>query len=197
MIVIILGLLAYTLYENNSLQNQVNLLQKENNDLELNLQVLGLRVSELVSLFTTTASAPSYKFEVTSVCVSTGRNCPLGLGGGTYVYSFGVKNTGKGSIPASADVFMEFVDTSVPASFAFNATLPSSVPPNSTAYLQAADWPAGTNAATKLSPGDSVAVTIYIGNVQGGIDTAVLTCSSATTTEVNGTSTTTQTYSCG
>ena len=198
-IVIILGLLGYSLYQNNSLQNQVNTLQKENNDLEVNLQALGLRFSELIALITTTTGAPTYKFEVTSVCISVGPGCPAGgtVGGTGYVYAIGVKNIGAATILASSGVFLYFNDTTVQSSFGFNSTLPSNIAPNSIAYVQGAAWPAITNATSKLSPGDSIAVSITIGSAQGGIDTAVLPCTSSTTTEVNGTSTTTQIFSCG
>jgi hypothetical protein len=194
--VIVLGLLAYSLYQGSTLEGQVQSLQLMNTELGLKVQAMQLEIDLLKS--TTTSSTSPLRFEITSVCVSVGPECPAGgtAGGTGYVYSLGVKNAGSSAILATSSVYLSFQDATVPSSFGFNSTLPKDVSSNSTAYLQATAWPAFTNAASKLSPGDSVKVSITIGSVVNDIDTAVISCTPSTSTATTGNTTVTQTFTC-
>jgi hypothetical protein len=195
-LVIVLGLLAYSLYQESVLEGQVQSLQLQNTELGLNLQAQELRLEELLLKISTTTTSTPLRFEILGVCVSVSPGCPLpsnGSSGGGYVYWLEVKNTGVGAIPLTLSVFLSFKDTTAQTSFGFNATLPAAIAPNSTAFLQGTVWPAGTNATSKLSPGDSVGVAVNIGSVENDIATAVLTCSSTTSTATGGTSTVTET----
>jgi hypothetical protein len=195
--VIVLGLVAYSLYQDSVLEGQVQSLQLQNNELGLSLQAQELRIELLMARTSTTASTP-LRFQITSVCVSVGQECPpsgAGQGAG-YAYSFGVKDTGATPILGTESVYLRFNDTTHPYSFGFNSTLPGDIAPNSTAYLQGTAWPTYTNATSKLSPGDSVGVLLMIGSVGNDIATAVLSCTSSTSTTTTGNSTMTQTSTC-
>ena len=194
--VVILGLLAYSLYQDSVLEGQVQTLQLQNSELGLTLQAEELKIELLqAKLSTTTSTSVPLSFEITGACVAAGQACPPGgaAQGGGYVYSFGVKDTGAAPILATESVFLYFNDTTVRASFGFNSTLSGDIAPNSTGYLQAAAWPAYVNGTSKLSPGDSVGVAITIGSVQNDIATAVVSCTPSTSTTTTGDSTVTET----
>jgi hypothetical protein len=195
--VIILGLLAYSLYQDSVLEGQVQSLQLQNNELGLSVQAQELKIELLQAKLSTATSTP-LRFEITSACVSVGQACPPGgaAQGAEYVYSFGVKDTGTTTISSTLPVYLTFKDTTVAGSFGFNSTLSGTIAPNSTAYLQATAWPAGINATSKLSAGDSVGVAITIGSVENDIATAVVACTPSTSTITTGNSTVTQTFTC-
>jgi hypothetical protein len=185
-VVIVLGLLAYSLYQESVLEGQVQSLQLQNTELGLNLQAQELRIEELLAKMTTTTTSTPLRFEILGVCVSVGPDCPLplnGSSGGGYVYWLEVKNTGVNPIQSTSPVFLGFKDTTALTGFGFNATLPGDIPAGATGYIQGSAWPVGTNATSKLAPGDSVGVAVTIGRVENDIATAVLTCPSATGNE--------------
>jgi hypothetical protein len=194
--VIILGLLAYSLYQGSVLEGQVQSLQLQNAELGLRIQSQDLNIELILAKFSTTASAPP-SFEITSACVSVGQGCPPNGGalGAGYAYSFGLKDTGSAQLSSTLSVYLSFRDTRDQATFGFNSTLPGAIAPGSTAYLQAPAWPSFTNATSKLSPGDPVVVAITIGSVQNNIATVVLSCTSGTST-TTGNSTVTTSSTC-
>jgi hypothetical protein len=195
--VIILGLLAYSLYQDSVLEGQVQSLQLQNDVLQLSVQAQGLKIELLQAKLSTTSSTPLH-FEITSACVSVAQGCPPGgaAQGAGYFYSFGIKDTGTTPLSSTLPVYLSFKDTTVAGSFAFNSTLPGTIAPNSTAYLQATAWPSGVNGTSKLSAGDSVGVAITIGSVENDIATAVVACTPSTSTITTGNGTMTQTFTC-
>lgn len=208
--VAVIVLLAYSLFEVTALQGQVASLQSQNSDLQNNLQSLGSKLDYMISrLAASTSQTTAFDFGVPQACVSKAQICPIiqavcisppacPQSGGGNVYSIQIENVGSDSISAASSVFLGFKDGTMGSYFGFNATLPGSIAPNSSAYLQAASWPYGTNATSKMASGDSVGLSVTINGVTVATQTTVVACTSGTYTGTNGTQTATYTETdCG
>ena len=198
LIVVILILAAYLAVEVSSLQGQLSSLQNQNSylqgqisDLQGQQGNLENYISHLLSTSTRTAGP---RFELVSVCLSVAPQCYSYLGHpGSYVYAVELLDDGTTAFPQSCSVYLSFNDTTRLTQFGFNATLPEELQPGGTVYLNATSWPQYINAASKLAPGDEVGFAVFLGDLEAGTTTHVVTCTTTITTFLNYTMTQTAT----
>jgi hypothetical protein len=197
-IIAILALAAYLAIEVSSLQGQVSSLQDQNYylqgqiaDLEGQQANLGNQLAHLLST-TTQTSGPS--FELVSVCLSVAPQCHSYPGHpGSYVYAIALRDNGTTAFSQSTPVYLHFNDTTRLTQFGFNTTLPQELQRGGMIYLNATSWPQYTNATSKLAPGDQVGLAVFLGTLEAGMTTHVITCTTTTTTFLNYTLTQTAT----
>ncbi len=196
--VAILLLAAYLAVEVSDLQGQVSLLQGQNSFLQNQIGDLENQQSqlqnELAHLLSTSTGASRPSFEISSVCLSVTRQCyiPVGYQGG-YAYVIALYDNGTVDFPQAVSVYLNIKDSTRSMSFGFNASLPESLLPGMTVYLNATSWPQYTNATSKLAPGDEVVLAVSLGSIEASALTFVITCTTTTTTMLNGTTTITAT----
>ena len=197
-VVVILVLSAYMVIEVTSLQSQISSLQDQNSDLQNQLvnveQAQNILQSRLNSLLTTSTQTKPFSFAVQDVCISANPVCWTYAGHqGLYVYALTIVNNGTAEIPVTSSVYIEVGDNTSSVAFGFNTTLPAAVLTGRSVYLNATSWPVNPNVTSKLVPGDLIALTVSIEDVQVLAFTYVPVCGSSTTTFQNYTSTQTET----
>jgi hypothetical protein len=197
-VIAILALAAYLAIEVSSLQGQVSSLQDQNYYLQGQIADLqgqqGNLENELAHLLSTSTQTSGPGFELVSVCLSVTPQCHSYPGHqGSYVYALALRNNGTTAFSQSTPVYLHFNDTTRLAQFGFNTTLPQELQLGGTVYLNSTSWPQYTSAASKLTPGDQVELAVFLGTLEVGTTTHVITCMTTTTTFVNYTLTQTAT----
>jgi hypothetical protein len=190
-LLVLIALSVYSVYELSASQSQIAFLQQQNYALQNNLislqNEIGVLQAQVNSLNHVGGSVAS--FYLGSLCVSVNSGC---AGGAYYIYLY---DNGTTTVAAGYGVYIEIKDSTKETSFGFNSSLPGKLAPGQWQTLTATDWPAGSGATSKLSPGDQVGVGVLVGPYQTAAGTHVLTCGTyaTTTTFVNYTMTTTAT----
>lgn len=198
-LIAVLILSIYVLVEVPGMESQISSLQRENSDLQGQVGEIGNQVGDIASQLqseqSSTQTTSSLNVEATA-CVSITADCS-GFNRTGDVYLILLFDAGTTTFPAGYSVYLSFKDGTKLTSFGFNATLPSSLAPNGNVVLNATSWPQGTNATSKMDPGDGVGVAVLIGNYEAAAETHVLQCDT-TTTSLNPTQTqTSSSDACG
>ena len=194
----VLILSVYAAVEVPALQNQISSIQGQNSFLQGEVSNLQNQVDNLNSRLSTSTQVSTTKIDVTA-CLSVTPECYTFSNRYVgYVYFIGLTDSGTSSVQKGYSIYLSFKDSTEATFFGFNTTLPSSLNPGGTVYLSATAWPTGTNATSKLAPGDEVGLAVLVGGYQTAISTIVLSCSTSTTTFLNATRTQTATLTrCG
>jgi len=150
---------------------QINMIGLENAVGALNSKVDELN-SEIASQIPGVVS-----YYVTSACVSLLNTCEE-----DGVYSITVVNNGTVALPAGP-VYLSFNDTTRRTSFSFNASESPAIGVGQGVVIVSNSWPASSGADAKLSPGDSIVIKIWLGNLESSSGGVVMTCAVTTTTQ--------------
>ena len=194
MVLALLALIAlsvYSIVELSATESQVAFLRQQNDALRNQMITLQSDISYLQSQVNTLSQGggSAASFYLGSLCVSVNTGC---ANGAYYIYLY---DNGSTAVAAGYSVYIEVKDATKGTTFGFNSSLPGRLAPGQWQTLTAPDWPAGSNATAKLSPGDQVGIAVLVGSSQASAGTHVLSCGTYTTTTtfVNYTMTTTAT----
>ena len=183
LVVVLILISASSALKISSLQGQVSSLESLQSAQQTNMAGLENAVGALSSKVNELSSEiagqipPVASFYVTSACVSLLTTCEE-----DGVYSITVVNNGTVALP-TGPVYLSFNDTTRRTSFSFNASELPVIDVGQGAVIVSDSWPASSGAGAKLSPGDSVVVQMWLGNLEGSSETVVMTCAVTTTTQ--------------
>ncbi|MGI0078672.1 MAG: hypothetical protein ACRECH_03535 [Nitrososphaerales archaeon] len=170
LLVIVAFLLIFSIYqafEISSFQDQLSSFQTQNSNLEGQIgdlqNQLGNLESQLQSLSSQYGPETVPSVELSNLCVAQTPSC-----NDTYVYTMNILNNGNAPIPANYSIFLSFLDIPIGSAFSFSTTINSNGPlrPGQSTLLLGTFWPTqnGTMSIARLNPGDTVRVSVGLGN---------------------------------
>ena len=190
-LLVLIALSVYIVVELSATESQIAFLREQNDALRNQMITLQSEISYLQSQVNTLSQGggTAASFYLGSLCLSVNTGC---AGGAYYIYLY---DNGSTAVAAGYSVYIEVKDATKGTTFGFNSSLPGRLAPGQWQTLTATEWPAGSGATSKLSPGDQVGVAVLVGSYQAAAGTHVLSCGTyaSTTTFVNYTMTTTAT----
>jgi Tfp pilus assembly protein PilV len=175
---VLIALSVYSIVELSAAKSQIDSLQRQNQALQNNIFILQSDISSLQAQVNSLSKGGGSvaSFYLGSLCISVNSGC---AGSAYYIYLY---DNGTTTVDAGYGISIEIKDATRKTLVGFNASLPGSLAPGHWQMLTSPNWPAGSNATNKLSPGDQVGVAVFVGSSESSAGTHVLTCGTYTTT---------------